>query len=248
MKPPANTARAAVWYLVYSAIVPKQILLVSKEPTGQERRPDAEKSAPAAGKKAFAGKPAHFGKLTHARGLPLYRGARQLRATAKATKPARRRNRSKKHFAGGVGPYALVPPAGLSGCPVAGSCLLCFRLGVFVVFAVVLVARAGGRRRLAVRWAFSSRSAVASFLWRFRAWRRFWARVPVFGSSAWLRGGFSLPVRGSLTWFAFRPCVVRVFALSPRLWLPASAPSAVFSLPAPRVRRRPGLSSSLVGC
>lgn len=39
-----------------------------------------------------------------------------------AAKPARRRNRSKKHFAGGVGPYALVPPAERTGCPVAGSC------------------------------------------------------------------------------------------------------------------------------
>lgn len=112
-----------------------------------------------------------------------------------------------------------------------------FFLGVFVVFAVVLSSRGFGRP-LCVRFRCASRSEVARLLWAFRRFRSCWRRAPLRGSSAWVRGGWVFPRVGSLSWFAFFPCVVRVFALSPRVWLPAFAPSAVFSLPSPRVVRR----------
>lgn len=106
--------------------------------------------------KAFAGEPAHFGRLTHARGLSLYRGARRLRATVETAKPARRRNRSKKHFAGGGGPLRLRHPRGCQGAPLRARvcflrfggvrCVVCCRLGAVVGAVRLFSVRVSFRR------------------------------------------------------------------------------------------------------
>lgn len=54
-----------------------------------------------------------------------------------------------------------------------------------------------------------SRAAAARLLLRFRRARRWWRSAPRPGSSAWVRGGFSVPVAG-LRWLACRPVVVCV--------------------------------------
>lgn len=124
----------------------------------------------------------------------------------------------------------------IADCALAAAVFSFVLLGGFAVFAVSLSSRGFGRP-VAVRFSFSSREEVARFLRAFRRWRRFWRGTPIFGSSAWVRSGLSFPRVGSVAWFAFFPCCVRIFALSPRLWLPEFAPSAVFSVPSPRARR-----------
>lgn len=99
----------------------------------------------------------------------------------------------------------LIARGGCRGCCCRVPCFC--SLGVFAVLSfgsgsVCVVASVGSVaawcRRLAF-W-FPSRSAAASWLWRLRAVRRSWRRVPVPGSSAWLRGGFAFPRVGSLRW------------------------------------------------
>lgn len=109
-----------------------------------------------------------------------------------------------------------------------------------------------------VRVCCPSRWAAARVLRRFRVARRvmaaFWWSDG--GSKVWDLAGVFLPFSararcnvadhfpfGGLRWLACRAVVVRVFALSPRRWLPLFAPSFVLSLPAPyvgRLRPAPG--------
>lgn len=138
------------------------------------------------------------------------------------------------------------------------------------VFAVLL--RSFGSGSVVVSFSFSWRSSVgevrvccrtrrdaARVLLRFRAARRvmaaFWWSSG--GAQVWDLAGVCLPFSSrarcvvadrqplfGLRWLACRSVVVRVFALSPRRWLPLFAPSFVLSLPAPYVGRlRPARGS-----
>lgn len=95
-----------------------------------------------------------------------------------------------------------------------------------------------------VRVCCPSRSAAARLLWRFRSARR--SLVSFWSSRVWSLPGVVVPVAAcsrcvvasrfplfGVRWLACRSVVVRVFALSPRRWLPAFAPSFVASFPSP---------------
>lgn len=80
-----------------------------------------------------------------------------------------------------------------------------------------------------VRFCFSSRRAVARFLWRFRAARRWWRSSSAPPRSVLAR---SVVPRFGLRWLARFPCVVAVFWRG-RCAFASRLPSAV-------VRRSPG--------
>ena len=147
--------------------------------------------------------------------------------------PTNNAARGSRHYSGhpsrygkgryAVNPYALRVPSrsnkrGARGVPAVFSVSA---LGVSAVFAVVLSVRCPAGR-LSFRFRFGSRAGVAAFLVLFRAWRRFWRC-----------GGRRRCRVGSVGWCSAWSCVVRVFAPSARLWLPAFAPSAVFSFSCP---------------